>query len=127
MSVGIVKGKAIEAATGVTPMSPIGRDRLTCSIHQIPTRRKRPKTYSRSLVGLKNPAVDTRFGRNRYTTGATALAARYYLDKGGSINNLGSSLHGIADFESATMTSMPYWRKQETRKKSHKKFISRLY
>ncbi len=34
------------------------------------------------------------------TTGATALAARYYLDKGGSINNLGSSLHGMPDFES---------------------------
>jgi hypothetical protein len=104
--VGIAKGKVIEAATGVTPvyvtnwpgsmsnpLSPSNPDALK-KAEDIFKKNKTSwfKKILAMLPGLGAPTA---------ATGATAIAARYYLDKGGSATNLGASLHGMPEMYSS--------------------------
>lgn len=104
--VGIVKGKAIEAATGVTPVYVTNwpgsmSDMLNPSNPDAKKKaedlfkKKKPGWFKEILPwipGLGAPVA---------TTGATALAARYYLKEGGSATNLGASLHGMPEMYSS--------------------------
>lgn len=103
--VGIVKGKAIEVATGVTPvyvtnwpgsmsnpLSPSNPEAMKKAEDLF--KKKKTSWFKQVLPWLPS------LGAPLASTGATAIASRYYLDNGGSINNLGSSLHGMPDFES---------------------------
>lgn len=107
---GIAEGKAIEAATGVTPvfvtnwpgsmsnpLSPSNPDAMKKAEDVF--KKNKPGWLKQILPGL--PAL----GAPVAATGATAIAARYYLNAGGSIDNLGASLHGMPEMESGTGSS----------------------
>lgn len=102
---GIAEGKAIEAATGVTPvfvtnwpgsmsnpLSPSNPDAMKKAEDIF--KKKKPGFLNKILPWL--PAL----GAPLASTGATAIASRYYLNAGGSIDNLGASLHGMPEMYS---------------------------
>lgn len=102
---GITEGKAIEAATGVTPvfvtnwpgsmsnpLSPSNPDAMKKAEDVF--KKNKPGWLKQILPWL--PAL----GAPLASTGATAIASRYYLKEGGSISDLGASLHGMPEMGS---------------------------
>ena len=93
---GILEGKAIETATGVTPvfvtnMPTSGLNAIDPATPGKDAITKKPGWFKKALPFL------TGLGWIGATTGGGAIAADYFLKNGGSPQDLGSALHGMPE------------------------------
>jgi len=93
---GIAEGKAVEAATGVTPVFvtnwPVGGLPVNSPGNDAIT-----KNSKLSTILKKGAALSGIFS----IVGGGAFLAKEYLERGGSATNLGASLHGMPEMYSA--------------------------
>ena len=100
--VGIAEGKAIEAATGVTPVFvtnwPAGGLPVNSPGKDAITKNSKWSTILKKGAALSGIAS---------IVGGGALLAKEYLERGGSATNLGASLHGMPEmYSSADIEAM---------------------